>query len=521
MKRLLVSISFLFCSFCCLGQSIYHVFPTNHQSTPGKHTGDGSLNSPWDLQTALSNKHNTIKAGAIIYLHEGTYNGRYISNLKSNGSKITVSAFENDKVILNGNVNSEIRSVLEVNGGNVIFKNFEITFLGDFLRHVNDKNFKHITGINHLNGEDCEFINLKIHNVPGTALGSWKRTGGTKIQHCIIFNNGYIGKQRGHGVGIYVQNQSDKIRLIENNIIFNNYYKGVEVWDASDRSTFEYVKNVTLRKNTIFNNGVILNKHWANILIASNDNGGLNIAKNISVTDNVLYHNTDFLNDANNFGDGVSLALGYNKNAPVENVTVKNNIIIGKNNALNILYAKDLVFKNNTVYTGYIHFNKSVLKSLESNKWDFQSNNYYSRRSNFFRVLNYKDFEIDQWQNLFKIDTQSKRKHIRNFEAEEVLSIVKFNNNSFRITLFNKQGHSVNVDFSDYKIKKGTGYTIRNIENDSIITSGSVSESLKVTFSMSTYNQTVDNFGVYSIEFNEESKRKRKNFFRRLFGWLF
>ena len=185
------------------------------------------------------------------------------------------------------------------------------------------------------------------------------------------------------------------------------------------------------------------------------------------------------------------------------------------------MYAKDLAFKNNTVYTGYIHFKKSVLKSLESNKWDFQSNNYYSRRSNFFRVLNYKDFEIDQWQNQFKMDIQSKRKHIRNFEVEEVLNIVKFNDSSYRITLFNKNGQSVDVDFLDYKIKKGTYYTIRNIANDSIITSGNVSDSLKVAFPMGTYNQTVDNFGVYSIEFNKETERKRKNFFRRLFGWLF
>ena len=48
---------------CVFGfaQKQYHVFPENHGITPGKPSGDGSLQNPWDLQSAL-NKKEIIKA---------------------------------------------------------------------------------------------------------------------------------------------------------------------------------------------------------------------------------------------------------------------------------------------------------------------------------------------------------------------------------------------------------------------------------------------------------------------------
>ena len=62
-------------------------------------------------------------------------------------------------------------------------------------------------------------------NVGATIGGSLRATTmASGIKATAGAMNGYIGKQRGHGVGIYVQNMSDKTRLIENNTIFNNYY---------------------------------------------------------------------------------------------------------------------------------------------------------------------------------------------------------------------------------------------------------------------------------------------------------
>ncbi len=444
-----------------------------------------------------------------------------------------VSAYKDDKVILNGNLGKKVNYVLEVNGSKVIYKNFEITYLGNFSRSKSDKNFKPAVGINHPKGEDCKFQNLIIHNIPGSGIGSWKSTGGSVIEDCVIYNNGYEGS-RGHGVGIYIQNQSEKTRLIRNNIIFNNYYKGIEIWTATSGSKFEFVKNVTLNNNIIFNNGAPYGKHVDNVIIASKDADGINVAKRIKLINNVLYHNVNF-NDNKNYGYGASLTLGYISKSPVEDISILNNVIIGKNNALNISHAKSIVFQNNTIYAGYVHLNPSVLSALESHTIKLNSNNYYTRKLAGFRINKYKDYNLSDWQSTFSIDKKSKLGYLRDFEINPILKVEKLktktNSNHYNIALLDKNGNDVTVDFSNYGIEKGMTFKIYDIENRKrVVKYGEVTTELKIKFPMglkqfemplhnTVTTKSAENFAVYRIEF--EGQKKKKNFFGRLFGWLF
>jgi len=527
-----ISILILLTSAISFAQKEFHVFPIDGNNTIGTPSGNGSIEKPWDLQTALSQSSEHVNGGDIIWIHKGIYNGRYSSSLKSTKTDkfITVSAFENDKVILNGNVESKVNYVLQVNGGNVIFKNFELTYLGDFSRSKSDESFKAKVGISHLKGEDCKFQNLIIHNIPGSGIGSWKVTAGTVIEDCTIYNNGYQGK-RGHGVGIYVQNQSEKTRFIRNNIIFNNYYKGIEVWSATSGSKFEFVKHVDLTNNFIFNNGSPAGKHVDNIIIASKDIEGINVAKHIKILDNVLYHNVDF-NDPKNYGYGSSLTLGYISKAPVQDVLVQNNLIIGKNNALNISHAKSIVFKNNTTYAGYIHFNLSVISALESKGLNMDNNTYYTRPRYGFRISKHRDYKLSEWQDEFKIESKSELKQLKDFKTNPIIKVQKLetNPNHFNVAILNKNKNDTNVSFSDFNIEEGMTYKIYDIENrTAVVKSGEVVNDLKIKFPMALkplekplHNtlavKSADNFGVYRIELE---KPKKKSFFKRLFGWLF
>jgi len=499
-----------------LAQKEYHVFPVDGKTIKGSPEGDGSLNSPWDLQTALLQSKERVKGGDIIWLHEGIYRGNYKCTLQSNakGKFITVSAYKDDKVVIDGNVENKLHYVLEVNSSRVVFKNFEITYVGSFSRERSSKAFKAATGINHVAGEDCKFQNLIIRNIPGSGFGSWKATGGSIIEDCIIYNNGYQG-HRGQGVGIYVQNQSDKTRVIRSNIIFNNYYKGIEVWSASSGSNKEFVKNVKIEGNIIFNNGNPSGKPWANLIVASGDKEGLNVAKNIMVKNNVFYHNVDF-NDIKNYGYGNSITLGYTAQALAEDISIVNNVIIGRNNALNILHAKSLEFKNNTVYTGYIHFKKSTLLGLETGKMEFDNNTYHTRKVKGFRILNHKDFKLFDWKNKFNIDGNSQWKALRAFSIKPVLKVVALHtkSNMFNVALLQKEGENVTVDFSEFNMKKGTSYRVYDIESKEIVVkSGALSDDKKIKFPMilSKFEQPLhntkavkspNNFGVYRIVFD-------------------
>jgi len=531
MKSFCLIILIFFC-FVLNAQEEFHVFPENHKKTPGTNTGNGSLQNPWNLQTALNQDSKSVNGGDIIWLHGGVYNGRYSSSLncKTANKFITVSAYKNDRVILNGNVPSKEQQTLSIRGGQVIYKNFEITWLGTYSRNKNDKNFiRTIAGINHLSGRNCKFINIKIYNNPGLGFGSWKSTGGTLITECFVFNNGVINeKGRGAGEGFYVQNKSEEERIIKNNIIFNNYYKGIEVWSAGRDADFEYVKNITLDNNVIFNSGLPANNHTVdNIIVASDDRNAINIAKNITVKNNILYHNTDYKNNQVN-GDAPSLTIGFYHKAPVENVVVKSNIILGRNNALRILYAKSLIFTNNIVYTGYVNFTNSVFELANNKNWKFSKNSYYSKKNGVFRVPSDKNYTFTEWKSKFNIDTNSERKHISAFNLNNVLNITKseYKADQYRVVLFNKLEQNVAVDFSRFEIKNGNTYTITDVENlENVLKSGVLNEDSKIIVPMQAINpseiKTLNNFGVYIIEFNKPEINKKVGFVSKFFNWLF
>ena len=528
-KAIFNSLFILICVFS-QAQNEFHVSPN------GKATGNGSLQNPWDLQTALTQNPQIINGDDTIWLHEGIYNGRFNSTIQSTKENkyITVAPFNNEKVILNGNVVSANEAVLNVRGKQVIFRDFEITWLGNFSRNENDKDFKVGAGISHTAGEDCRFYNLSIHDNPGLGIGSWKQTGGTIIENCMIYFNGYVAKDgKGRGEGIYVQNKSDKTRLIKNNIIFANYYKGIEVWSAGKNADFQFVKNIDLVNNIIFNSGSPSGNSYDNVIIASDDRNGINIANNIKVLNNVFYHNTDYLKNEVN-GDAPSLTLGFYHKSPVENITVKDNIILGRNNVLRLLHVKSVTLTGNTIYGGYIISNANNM--LNAKNWTIADNSYFTKNSNPFNIDKDKKYKFDDWQSKYKLDQNSQWKNIKDFDLKNVLSVTANDqiSDSYTIALFNKQGNNVEVDFTDYNIPKGTTYKIYDAENrKEIAATGIIDKNHKVMFPMNLTafqkplhndkaQKTESNFGVFIIQFQSEktTSSEELNSLQKFLKWL-
>ncbi|MEY8847534.1 right-handed parallel beta-helix repeat-containing protein [Psychroserpens sp. XS_ASV72] len=523
-----------------MAQQEYHVFPKDDVNTPGTPLGDGSLTNPWDLQTALSQTTQVVNGNDTIWLHEGIYKGRFVSTVESRipDVYVTVSAYDNDKVILDGNIESDTVPVLEVNGKQVIFQNFDITWLGEFSRDEKDDHFRIGIGVRHLKGANCKFYNLKIHDIPGLGFGFWKHGEASVIQNCMIYNNGYISKiGKGTGEGIYVQNLSDKTRLIKDNIIFNNYYKGIEVWSAGKRASYEYVKHITLDGNILFNNGSPSGNYLDNVIVASDDKNGINVAKHITLENNILYHNTRF-SKGEFQGDAPSLTLGFNKLAPIEDVIVRNNVIIGRANGLRILEVKTLSFTNNIVHTGFVQLGASASKNATN--WNFVNNAYYANtKASPFRLSRGKDYTFENWKTAFTIDERSSMISKTDFELPSVLAFNKnkVNSNRFYVALFDKEGMNVSVDVRDYNMFKGDRFTIYDAENpDVVLKIGQVSENGTVTFPMNNTGfqsplhnsiavKTPSNFGAFIIEFKPQNsevpeQQDSEGFFERFFKWL-
>ncbi len=71
-------------------------------ATNGTPSGDGSVNSPWNLKTALANPAS-VQGGDTICVRQGTYTGRFVNKLVgSAGFPITVKAYPGERVTIDG-----------------------------------------------------------------------------------------------------------------------------------------------------------------------------------------------------------------------------------------------------------------------------------------------------------------------------------------------------------------------------------------------------------------------------------
>ncbi|MEK7116901.1 MAG: peptidoglycan-binding protein [Patescibacteria group bacterium] len=74
-------------------------------SPSGTSSGDGSITSPWDLQTAL-NQPASVQPGDTIWLRGGTYKGWYVSKLVGTSAQpIIVRSYPGEWAVLDWNVN--------------------------------------------------------------------------------------------------------------------------------------------------------------------------------------------------------------------------------------------------------------------------------------------------------------------------------------------------------------------------------------------------------------------------------
>jgi phosphodiesterase/alkaline phosphatase D-like protein len=87
--------------------------PAFYAAPNGIPNGDGSINAPWDLQTALS-QSTGVPPGATIYLRGGTYRGKFVSTLVgSQSSPITVRSYPGEWAKIDGYVTTALASAID------------------------------------------------------------------------------------------------------------------------------------------------------------------------------------------------------------------------------------------------------------------------------------------------------------------------------------------------------------------------------------------------------------------------
>ena len=267
-----------------------------HVAPDGKADNAGSQDSPWDLASVLAGTHK-LRGGDIVWVHGGTYTGKFDVRLAgAESAPIHICGVPGQRATV-------LNSTLTVSApaSDVWIWNLEITSSVPPERRATTQSGSHPTdlpgrgGMEVYGGRRCKYINLIIHNNVGGGVGFWKGATDSEFHGCIVYDNGWVGPDRGHGHCFYAQNQ-EGIKTISN-CIMSVPYRGCYTMHAYG-SKAAYVDNFVIEDNIAFERGPFLI-------------GGGRPSRGIRVARNYLH--------------GVGMQLGYG--ADNEDCEVRDNIV--------------------------------------------------------------------------------------------------------------------------------------------------------------------------------------------------
>ncbi len=363
--------------------------PGIYVAPDGKPINDGSKQKPLDLATALSSK-SPARPGDTIWLRGGTYKGPFTSVLAGTSSAlITVRQYPGERAILDCEDMAQA-AILVINGSWAIFRDFEITCSNP------DRTQTRPSGVA-IYGPNTKLVNVVIHDT-GSGIGAWTPALDAEVYGCIIYNNGWQGPDpdRGHGHGIYIQNDAGTKRVVDN-IIFNQYGWGIHTYTQSGS-----IKGFLFEGNTVFGSGSLSqpsNVDTPNILV-----GGYQPAERVTLTSNFLYHPLD--------SNSYNCQLNYV--AKNRDVKLLNNYFAGGNLAGLVQDWESVTATGNTfISAGYLV--RIILSGvIQPSSYIWDNNTYVTASSstaippfNFGRDGQYTVQSFNSWKQLTGFDKNS------------------------------------------------------------------------------------------------------------------
>ncbi len=417
--------------------------------------GDGSMDNPWDLATALANP-GRVRPGSTIWLRGGKYgNGLTIFRSKLVGSErapIVVRNYPGERATIDGGIQIGCcdRDPKPDQGAFTWFWGLEITSsIPDRTGNAaTDADLASSVLVNAVDvwAPGTKLINLIIHDAR-QGIGIWQEAVDSEAHGNLIYYNGFQASDRGHGHGIYVQNDQG-VKTLSDNIVFNQFAAGIHAYGSSQAN----VRNITEDGNIVFNNGAISRnaQHADNILFASGT--GL---ENILVQNNYTYHTPS--------ADIGYSRVGWQFDQNNKTVMVRNNYWIGGDLGIMLNHWTAARFTGNTVYS------KTKLIALldaapgqDTANYVWDSNTYYG--SGHFRFAG-KDTDWDGWRNESTLDRSSRFSPGPPRGLWTFVRPNRYEPGRANIAIYNwNLDPTVSIDVSGF-LTRGAVYEIRDAEN--------------------------------------------------------
>lgn len=292
-----------------------------HVTTTGSSDGDGSLENPWDLASTLYTQPESVQPGDTIWLHGGTYSGYFYSRLTgSETAPIIVRNYDNQRVIIDGGTGSDPghfvgQSAFYVGGSDAWYWGLEVMSSSE--QRTTAETGSIPTDLNraysfYIEGPRTRFINNIVHDA-AQGFGFWTPAVNAELYGNLVYYNGWEAPDRGHGHGIYAQNDTG-LKYIANNFVFKNFGWGLHAYTQGGR-----INNIMTEENTFFESGALSVAGRTLDML----HGGYQIAQNP-----ILFNNATYMTQTDNDGLGGALGLGYV--AGCDRATVANNYFAAK-----------------------------------------------------------------------------------------------------------------------------------------------------------------------------------------------
>jgi hypothetical protein len=302
-------------------------------SPQGQRPNPGTREEPWEIAFALAGGGKKVAPGDTVWLRGGTYKFPFTKGSQSQGFEVKLAGTLEHPIVVCGTPGERAT----IDGGLSIREPSTYLWLRDLeimaseprpekaLGPVNTakaaplesdiSQYRPWSGLNVYAGQGCKFINLVIHdNCQGVSW--WQPSKDSELYGCLIYNNGWLATDRGHGHCVYTQNQIG-VKTVSN-CIMSCLFEGTYTLQAYG-SKNAYVDNYVAEENIICGKGPFLI-------------GGGRPSRNIVSRRNYLY--------------GASMSIGYV--APEnEDCEVRDNVIV--NGELQVIKYKKAVNEGNLV----------------------------------------------------------------------------------------------------------------------------------------------------------------------------
>jgi parallel beta-helix repeat protein len=433
--------------------------PADHFVGPdGTRSGQGTMSSPWDLQTAL-NQPSSVRPGDTIWVLGGTYRSAisdgFTSHLNGTAAQpIIVRNYNDERATIDG---QKDYAALSVDGSYAWYWGLEV------MSSCTARKTAQTTcslGVGTY-GPGNKFINLVVHDTT-QGFSGFNAAPDNEFYGNLSYYNGFVGPDRNHGHGMYLQNISGT-KTVSDNLVFDNADEGIQIYGSGNASLINFV----VTGNTLFDNDSWPTPNYQyNLIIA----GGKS-RKNIAVANNYSY----FPPDANAEGFGGQ----FGEYSAGEDMSVTNNVFA--NGYAPVAFtgqAGPVSFTGNIVVAA-----KDALRCITVDLWPGESlasytwdrNTYYDQSLGHFfqgsapeegsRSFSGTNVPFAGWQAQTKFDADSTYKPSAPTGVWIYVRPNKYEARRANVTIFNwDQRPTVLVDLSKV-LSLGDSYVIQDAQN--------------------------------------------------------